>query len=109
MPHGPRPLGEAAQLGEALAAPAGQDDAARRPLASAVVVAGYVTAFFLLSRVLARGLALGVAYGIWSAIGVTLVSVIGAVWFGDRLTWAQIGGIALVAAGVLALELGRAH
>ncbi|WP_206279951.1 DMT family transporter [Streptomyces luteoverticillatus] len=84
-------------------------DGFSRPLAFAVVVAGYVTAFFLLSRVLARGLALGVAYGIWSAIGVTLVSVIGAVWFGDRLTWAQIGGIALVAAGVLALEVGRAH
>ncbi|MGW1195699.1 DMT family transporter [Streptomyces sp. NPDC002536] len=78
-----------------------------RLLPSAVVVVGYVTAFFLLSRVLNRGLALGVAYGIWSAIGVTLVSVIGAVCFGDRLTWTQIGGIVLVVAGVLALELGR--
>ncbi|MEU8579271.1 DMT family transporter [Streptomyces abikoensis] len=84
-------------------------DGFSRPAASMVMVTGYVTAFYLLSRVLARGLALGVAYGIWSAIGVTLVSVIGAVWFGDRLTWTQIGGIALVAAGVLALELGRAH
>ncbi|MEU1824926.1 SMR family transporter [Streptomyces abikoensis] len=44
-------------------------DGLSRPLASAVVVAGYVTAFFLLSRVLARGLELGVAYGIWSACG----------------------------------------
>ncbi|MEU6894909.1 SMR family transporter [Streptomyces sp. NPDC046557] len=78
-----------------------------RPIPSMVVVAGYVTAFYLLSRVLTRGLPLGVVYGIWSAVGVTIVSVIGAVYFGDRLTWTQIGGIALVAAGVLALELGH--
>jgi small multidrug resistance pump len=51
----------------------------------------------------------GVAYGIWAGAGVALVAVIGAVLLGDTLTPVQLGGIALVVAGVLALELGAAH
>ncbi|WP_149182287.1 multidrug efflux SMR transporter [Streptomyces sp. TRM49041] len=76
---------------------------------SLLVVAGYALSFYLLSKVLGRGLPLGVAYGIWSGVGVTLVAVLGAVLFEDRLTWAQVGGIGLVAAGVFVLETGASH
>lgn len=76
---------------------------------SVVVVLGYGVAFFGLSRALAQGIPVGVAYGIWAALGVTLVAVIAALMFGESLTWVQIGGIALVIGGVLALELGAAH
>jgi small multidrug resistance pump len=30
-------------------------------------------------------------------------------FFGESMTWVQVGGIALVIAGVLALEMGAAH
>lgn len=73
---------------------------------SAVVVVGYGCAFYALAQALARGMPVGVAYGIWAALGVTLVAVIGALFLGESLTWVQAGGIALVIAGVLALELG---
>lgn len=73
---------------------------------SAVVVVGYVCAFVCLAQVLKRGMPIGVAYGVWSAVGVALVALIGAVFLGDGLSWIQIGGIALVIAGVTALELG---
>lgn len=76
---------------------------------SLIVVAGYALSFFLLSKVLGRGLPLGVVYGIWSGVGVTVVALLGVVLFGDRLTWIQVGGIGLVVAGVLALEAGAAH
>jgi small multidrug resistance pump len=76
---------------------------------SIVVVVGYVLAFFFLSQVLKKGMALGIAYGIWAAAGVALVAIAGVVLFGERLSWVQIGGLALVAGGVLALELGAAH
>jgi small multidrug resistance pump len=77
---------------------------------SVVVVIGYGVAFYALSRALQAGIALGVAYGVWAAAGVALVAIIGALFLGDSLTWVQIGGIALVIGGVLALELGgRAH
>lgn len=76
---------------------------------SIVVVIGYGGAFYALSQALARGLPLGVAYGTWAAVGVALVAIIGAVLLGESLTWTQIGGIALVMAGVMALEMGARH
>lgn len=79
-----------------------------RPIPSAIVVTGYVVGFGLLSIVLKRGMAVGVAYGIWSAVGVALIAIIGALFLGDRLTLLQAGGIVLVILGVAALELGHA-
>ncbi|MHA4816419.1 DMT family transporter [Streptomyces aculeolatus] len=76
---------------------------------SIVVVIGYLTAFTLLSLVLKRGMSIGIAYGIWAAAGVALVALIGAAFLGDGLTGIQIGGLVLVAAGVVALEAGGAH
>ncbi|SFQ73022.1 small multidrug resistance pump [Amycolatopsis arida] len=76
---------------------------------SAVVVVGYATAFVLLSQVLKRGMPVGVAYGVWAAAGVALVAVAGALFLGESLTLLQVGGLVLVAGGVLALELGAAH
>ncbi|MFC5947890.1 DMT family transporter [Pseudonocardia lutea] len=74
---------------------------------SVIVVLGYGIAFYSLSQALKGGIAIGVAYGIWSAVGVALIAIIGAVVLKESLTWVQIGGIVLVIAGVLALELGR--
>jgi small multidrug resistance pump len=76
---------------------------------STVVVIGYVVAFVFLSEVLKRGMPIGVAYGVWSAIGVAAVAVIGALFLGEGLSLVQVGGIGLVILGVLALELGGAH
>lgn len=78
-------------------------------LPSIFVVAGYSTAFFLLSQSLVRGMDLGVAYGLWAALGVALVAIIGVVFLGESLTWVQTGGIALLIAGVMALEMGGQH
>lgn len=78
-------------------------------LPSIVVVVGYLSAFTLLSLVLKRGMSIGIAYGIWAAAGVALVALIGAAFLGDGLTGVQIGGLVLVAAGVVALEAGGAH
>jgi small multidrug resistance pump len=76
---------------------------------SIVVVVGYIAAFSLLSQALTRGMGIGVAYGVWAAAGVALVASVGVAFFGEGMTVVQIGGIALVIAGVLALELGAAH
>jgi small multidrug resistance pump len=76
---------------------------------SILVILGYVTAFVALSRALVLGMPVGVAYGVWAALGVTLVALIGAVFLGESLTAVQVGGIALIIGGVLALELGAAH
>ncbi|MEE2041534.1 multidrug efflux SMR transporter [Nocardiopsis sp. CT-R113] len=80
-----------------------------RLIPSVVVVVGYVAAFTMLSQSLTRGMNLGVAYGVWAAAGIALVAAIGALFLGESLTWVQVGGIALIIGGVMALELGGAH
>jgi small multidrug resistance pump len=80
-----------------------------RLVPSIVVVVGYLAAFGMLSQALTRGMGIGVAYGVWAAVGVALVAVVGATFFGEGMTLVQVGGIALVIAGVLAIELGAAH
>ncbi|HZE37943.1 MAG TPA: multidrug efflux SMR transporter [Stackebrandtia sp.] len=84
-------------------------DGFSRVIPSILVVIGYAAAFVLLSMALKRGIPLGIAYGVWAAVGVALVALIGAVVFKEGLTWTQVGGLVLVAAGVAALEMGAAH
>ena len=71
-----------------------------------VVAFGYAAAFVLLALVLRAGVAVGVAYGIWGACGTALTTVLAAVIFRDALTWPIAGGLALIIAGVLFVELG---
>jgi small multidrug resistance pump len=81
-------------------------DGLSRWLPSTVVLLGYVVSFVLLAQVLKRGLAVGVAYAIWAAVGVSLVALFGVVFLGESLTWVQVLGLALVIAGVVAVESG---
>ena len=76
------------------------------PALYAVVVVGYLSTFFALSRVLRAGMALGVAYGIWGACGVALTAVLSAIIFGEPLTALMSVGIVLVIGGVLCVEMG---
>ncbi|MGE3662790.1 MAG: multidrug efflux SMR transporter [Pseudonocardia sp.] len=76
-----------------------------RPVPVLVAAVGVLTAYYLLSQVLQRGMALGVAYAIWSAVGIALVAGAGVV-LGDRLTAVQVLGMALVVGGVVSLEVG---
>lgn len=75
----------------------------------AVVGAGYVFAFTMLSQSLRAGVPLGVAYAVWAGIGVVAVAVISWLVFAETLTLTQILGIALVGAGVVLLEVGGQH
>ncbi|WP_120493338.1 DMT family transporter [Microbacterium phyllosphaerae] len=76
------------------------------PLWLIPVVIGYTGSLWLLSIVLDRGMPVGVAYGIWSAIGVVLIAIMGTVLFGELLGPVQIIGIGAIVVGVLLVELG---
>ncbi|PKH38496.1 small multidrug resistance pump [Nocardioides alpinus] len=73
---------------------------------SLLVLGGYGFSFILLSLVLQRGLDVAVVYALWSAAGIVAIAVIGAVFLDERLTGAQVLGMALIVSGVVALELG---
>ena len=75
-----------------------------RLIPSILVVAGYGTAFTLLSLTL-KTLPLGVAYAIWSGVGTALVAVVGWLVYKQHLDLPAIAGIALIIAGTIVLNL----
>lgn len=75
----------------------------------APIVGGYLIAFTSLSLSLSHGMPLGVAYGMWAAIGVALVAILGRLLFKDPFTKKMALGVVLVMAGVLIIEIGASH
>lgn len=71
---------------------------------SLIVVVGYSVAFYMLSLAL-KHIQMGVAYAVWSGVGIVLISVIGWAVFRQKLDFAAVCGIALIAAGVLVINL----
>lgn len=71
---------------------------------SLAVAAGYGCAFFFLSLTL-RTIPVGVAYAVWSGVGIVLVTLIAWLVLGQKLDVAAIAGIALIAAGVVVLNV----
>ncbi|MEU4231213.1 SMR family transporter [Nonomuraea sp. NPDC026600] len=74
----------------------------------ALVAAGYLSSFAVLSHVLRLGIGIGigVVYGIWAASGVALTAILATVIFGDPLTGVMALGIGLIIGGVLCVEIG---
>ena len=77
-----------------------------RPTWYLFVIASYVAAFAALSVALSEGLLLGVAYGIWTATGVAATAILSRAIFKEPLTALMLGGVGLIATGVLLVELG---
>ena len=64
--------------------------------------AGYAVAFYFLSLVIER-MPVGVAYAVWAGVGVTLITVVGAFAFDQKLDAYAYLGIGLIVAGVVVL------
>jgi small multidrug resistance pump len=73
------------------------------------VVAGYVISLLALSQAIKGGLQVGITYAIWSAVGTAAIVVIGALFLDEPLTLAKVGGIVLIIAGVVMLNLTGAE
>jgi small multidrug resistance pump len=79
-------------------------DAFTRPLPSAVTVAGYAVAFYLLSLSL-RTIPTGIAYAIWSGIGIVLIAAVSWIWFKQALDAPAIVGLGLIILGVVVVNV----
>ena len=79
-----------------------------KPLWSLLVVVGYGTAFWMMSQAL-KTLPLAFSYAIWSGVGIAGTALLGLWLFGERLTLVEIGGILLIVAGIVVLNLGAAR
>ena len=71
---------------------------------SAIVVAGYASAFYFLSLTL-KIIPVGVAYAIWSGAGIALITLIAWVLYDQPLDLPAILGMSLIVAGVVVLNL----
>ena len=71
---------------------------------SVICVIGYILSFYLLSHTL-RTLPVGIAYGIWGAVGIVLITLIGVFAFHQKPDLPAIIGLALIIAGVLVINL----
>jgi small multidrug resistance pump len=71
---------------------------------SAIVVAGYASAFYFLSLTL-KTIPVGVAYAIWSGAGVALIALIAWVLYGQSLDLPAIIGMTFIVVGVAILNL----
>ncbi|MDP4613510.1 MAG: multidrug efflux SMR transporter [Limnohabitans sp.] len=74
-------------------------DSFTRPLPSMLVVVAYAVAFYFLS-VAVKVIPVGVAYGIWSGLGIVLVSVIAYFLYKQSLSVYQITGLMFIVLGV---------
>jgi small multidrug resistance pump len=74
---------------------------------SVVTALGYVVSFALLAQTL-KTVQIGTAYAIWSGVGTAAIALLGLLLFGEGLTAAKVGGILLIIAGVVVLNLGGA-
>ncbi|SNU00487.1 small multidrug resistance pump [Ruaniaceae bacterium KH17] len=71
-----------------------------------LVVLGYAAAYVFLGFALRAGMPIGVAYGVWGAIGVALVALLGMAVFDEVLSPLTFLGIAIIIAGVVLVETG---
>lgn len=75
-----------------------------KPIASIVVVLGYMIAFYCLSLTL-KTIPVGIAYAVWSGVGIVLITTVAWFVFDQKLDVWGIIGIVLIMSGVLVLNL----
>ncbi|WP_452466933.1 DMT family transporter [Oceanobacillus kapialis] len=70
------------------------------------VIVGMGFAFYFLSIAL-KTLPLGNAYAIWSGVGTALTTMIGILFWRERINWKKVVGIICIIAGVVVIRLSN--
>ncbi|MBP0048355.1 QacE family quaternary ammonium compound efflux SMR transporter [Marinobacterium sp. AK62] len=71
---------------------------------SALVVVGYLLAFYFLSLTL-KVIPVGIAYAIWAGTGIVLIALVGWWIYGQKLDLPAILGMAMILGGVAVINL----
>ena len=74
------------------------------PLPLVLVIAGYATAFWMLTLVV-RTIPVGVAYAIWAGLGIVLVSIAAVFIYQQKLDLPAVLGMGLIVSGVVVIQL----
>lgn len=81
-----------------------QSEQFTRVVPTAIMLVCYVTSLFFLSVSL-KTIPVGIAYGIWSGLGIVLISTVGYVVFRQVLDTPAILGLGLIIAGVAVINV----
>ena len=79
-------------------------DGFTRPLPTIITVIGYLLSFFFLGYAL-RSIPVGIAYGIWGAVGIVLIALVGMLAFNQKPDMPAIIGLSLIIAGVVIINI----
>ncbi len=79
-----------------------------KPLPAAGTLIGYILCFTFFSMALKK-IDLGVAYAIWGAVGITVMTVIGILFFKESISLIKVISIVFIVLGVIGLNLSGAH
>lgn len=71
---------------------------------SILTVVAYCTSFYFLSLTL-RTIPVGIAYAVWGGVGIVLITLIGWLFFKQRLDAPAIVGMLLIVSGVMVLNI----
>ena len=74
-----------------------------KPHFTAVTLVAAALSFWLLGLAL-RQLPVGTAYAVWTGIGAVGATILGIAFFGESLSVARVGCIALIVSGILGLK-----
>jgi quaternary ammonium compound-resistance protein SugE len=74
-----------------------------KPLFTTITLVAAGLSFWLLGLAL-RQLPVGTAYAVWTGVGAVGAAILGIVFFGEPLTLARVGCIALIVCGILGLK-----
>lgn len=69
-----------------------------------IMVICFGIAFYCLS-IVSRTIPIGIAYALWSGLGIVLISIVGWIYFNQRLDLPAQIGIAFIIVGVLVINL----
>jgi small multidrug resistance pump len=79
-------------------------DGCSRAIPSVFMVLLYGISFFPTMMALRR-LDVGMAYAVWSAVGTTLITIVGMVLFKEQMSLAKIAALGIIVFGVVMLNL----
>ena len=71
---------------------------------SLLVIAGYVNAFYFLTRVV-NVIPMGITYAIWSGVGIVFIALFDTLIYKQTLDLAAVAGITLIALGVVVINV----
>ena len=74
-----------------------------KPVPTVLTVTGMIASVFLLALAVQK-LPLGTAYAVWTGIGAVGAAILGIAFFGESLSVARVGCIALIVCGILGLK-----